>query len=67
MAFKSKVQNKFLTGQSREIISSLLQFMTLEARENAPIIPLSKVLELFLLINKANKHRFGAFGVIFSD
>jgi hypothetical protein len=45
MAFKSKVQNKFLTGQSREIISSLLQFMTLEARENAPIIPLSKVLQ----------------------
>jgi hypothetical protein len=45
MAFKSKVQNKFLTGQSREIISSLLQFMTLEAHENAPIIPLSKVLQ----------------------
>jgi hypothetical protein len=33
MAFKSKVRNKFLTGQSREIIISLLQFMTLEARE----------------------------------
>jgi hypothetical protein len=45
MAFKSKVRNKFLTGQSREIISSLLQFMTLEARKNAPIIALSKVLE----------------------
>jgi hypothetical protein len=45
MAFKSKVQNKFLTGQSREIISWLLQIMTLKARENAPIIPLSKVLQ----------------------
>jgi spore germination cell wall hydrolase CwlJ-like protein len=45
IAFKSKVRNKFLTGQSREIVSSLLQFMTLEARENTPIIALSKVLE----------------------
>jgi hypothetical protein len=48
MAFKSKVRNKFLTGQSREIISSLLQFMTLEARKNAPIVALSKVLERVL-------------------
>ena len=44
--FRSKVKHKTLSGQSREIISCVLQFMQNETKKNGvPVIPLAKVQE----------------------
>ena len=43
--FRSKVKHKTLSGQSREIISCVLQFMQNEAKKGVPVIPLAKVQE----------------------
>ncbi|KAJ8948821.1 hypothetical protein NQ318_013473 [Aromia moschata] len=45
MEFKSKVKNKVLSGQSREIIHSVLKFMKEEANVDGFVIPLAKVQE----------------------
>ncbi|KAJ8947626.1 hypothetical protein NQ318_002638 [Aromia moschata] len=45
MEFESKVKNKVLSCQSREILSLVLQFMQSEARNGEPVIPLNKVQE----------------------
>lgn len=45
MPFKSKIQHRVITGQSREIISKLLNFMQQEASAQKFIIDLNKVIE----------------------
>lgn len=42
MPFKSKLKNKVLSGQCREIISNILKFMSAEAAGEISI-PLAKV------------------------
>lgn len=43
MPFVSKVKNKVLNGQSREIISNVLKFMQDEAEAAVCLMPISKV------------------------
>lgn len=45
MEFKSKVRNRVLSGQSREIINCIVKFMKEEAEAGHVLIPLSKVQE----------------------
>lgn len=45
MSLKSKVKQKTIHAQGREIIGSLLDFMRQEAAQGAPIIPFAKVQE----------------------
>ncbi|XP_050508858.1 uncharacterized protein LOC126886060 [Diabrotica virgifera virgifera] len=43
MEFKSKLNGKVLSGQSREIIANVMHFMQQEARDNVPLIDLKQV------------------------
>jgi hypothetical protein len=40
MPFVSKVKNRVLSGQSREIIANILEFMRQEAEAGTQLIPL---------------------------
>ena len=42
--FKSRIKNKVLGGQAREIVNSILKFVQEEADANKPIIDLTKTL-----------------------
>jgi hypothetical protein len=46
MAFMSKVKNRVSSGDSREIIANILEFMRQEAEAGTQLIPLAKVHEL---------------------
>lgn len=43
MPFKSRIKNRVLGGQAREIVNSVLKFMQEEADAKKPIMDLTKV------------------------